>query len=90
MDLPDFEDIVADPKKCRIPKEPAHKYALSAMLSYKAATSNFDKVMQYISRDAFGRDFEICCVLDASKRDATLTETKGFIDFANRNQDLTL
>jgi len=90
VDLPDIEEIVKDPKKCRIPKEPAHKYALASMLAINAKPHQFDKIMQYISRSEFGRDFEICTVLDASRRDGTLTETKAFIDFANRNQDLTL
>jgi hypothetical protein len=90
MDLPDIEEIVANPKKCRIPEQPAHKYALSSMLAYRADRSNFEAIMQYIKRSEFGRDFEISTVLDASKRDAGLTETAAFIAFANRNQDLTL
>jgi len=90
MDLPDIEEILADPKKCRMPDQPAHKYALSAMLAQYATRSNIDKVMTYIRREQFGRDFEICTVLDASKRDSSLTETKAFTEFANRNQDLTL
>jgi hypothetical protein len=90
MDLPEFDEILADPKKCRIPNVPGHKYALASMLAQYAKRDNFDKVMTYIKRSEFGRDFEICTVLDASKRDATLTETRAFIEFANRNQDLTL
>lgn len=90
IDLPEYEEIVANPKKCRIPNQPAFKYALASMLSYRAERKDFDKIMTYIQRSEFGRDFEICCVLDASKRDSSLTETKAFVDFANRNQDLTL
>jgi hypothetical protein len=90
MDLPDFEDIVKEPKKTRIPKEPAHKYALSSMLAHRAERGNFDKIMQYIQRQEFGRDFEISTVLDATKRDTSLTDTGAFTAFANRNQDLTL
>lgn len=90
IDLPELEEVCANPKKCRVPEAPAHKYAMSAMLAQGATRQNFDKIMVYISRSEFGRDFEICTVLDASKRDTTLTETKAFTDFANRNQDLTL
>ncbi len=90
MDLPDLEEILADPKKCRIPGEPAHKYALSSMLARYAERNTLDKIMIYIKRAEFGRDFEIATVLDATKRDRTLTETRAFTDFASRNQDLTL
>lgn len=90
LDLPELEDILADPKRCRIPSEPAHKYALTCMLSQFADRGNLDKIMQYIQRKEFGRDFEICTVLDATKRDAVLAETRAFIEFANRNKDITM
>lgn len=90
MDLPDFEDILADPKKCHIPKEPSHKYALASMLSRRMARDNMGKVAAYIQRKEFGRDFEIACMLDATNREQALTETSAFTDFANRNSDLHL
>lgn len=90
LDLPDLEDILKDPKNCPIPKQPSSRYALTAMLSHAATKKNFDKIMVYCSRKDMGRDFEICGVLDATKRDPELCNTKAFVDFANRNQDLRL
>lgn len=90
VDLPDLDDIVKAPKECRIPKDPASKYALSSMLARYAKRDNFAAINAYCKRQDFGRDFWICCVLDATKRDASLTETRAFIDFANANQDLHL
>lgn len=90
LDLPSIEEIVADPKRCHVPKEPASRYALSSMLARYTTRQNIDKIMTYIKRPEFGRDFEICTVLDGTKRDAALTETKSFVDFANRNSDLQL
>ena len=84
IDLPDFEDIVANPKKTKIPSEPSHKYALASMLAQHVTAENFDKVMVYINRSEFGRDFEICTILDATKRNTDLTETSAFTNFANR------
>ena len=88
--LPELKDIVDAPSKVAIPKEPGTKYALSSMLARYAERANFDKILQYIKRPEFGRDFEIVTVLDATKRDSSLTETKGFVEFALRNRDLTL
>lgn len=90
LNLPTLEEIVAKPKTCRIPSEPASKYALSSMLAMSSERGNFGKICDYIQRSEFGRDFEICTVLDATKRAADLTDTKAFIDFANRNSDLSL
>lgn len=95
IDMPSLEEIVDAPKKCRIPKEPSSRYACAAMLSQNAIKDglkggNFSQICTYISRAEYGRDFEILTVLDASKRDASLTETKAFIEFANRNSDLHL
>jgi hypothetical protein len=60
------------------------------MLARFSDRQNFDRVVQYIKREEFGRDFEICTVLDATKRDASLCETRAFVDFAKRNSDLQL
>lgn len=90
IDLPDLEDVLKDPKRCRIPHEPSGKYAMSAMLSQYLERKNVAAIMQYIGREEFGRDFEIVTVLDAVKRDSTLMNTKEFISFANKNKDLRL
>lgn len=89
-DLPDIEEVLAAPGKCRIPKEPGSKYAMASMLGRYSTRDNFDKVLTYAKREDFGRDFEVCLVLDATKRDASLCETKAFVEFAKRNNDLHL
>ena len=90
VDLPDIDDICANPKKCHIPEQPSHKYALTTMLAQHATLSNFDKICIYISRPEFGRDFEVCVMLDASKRDESLAATAAFTAFANRNLSLVV
>jgi len=90
LDLPTLEEVLRDPKRCHIPNAPSSKYALASMLARYATEKNFEHIIRYVNRSEFGRDFEICCVLDATKRAPYLTDTKAFIDFANRNQDLQL
>jgi hypothetical protein len=90
LDLPSIEDVEAAPKKCRIPKQPASKYAMTCMLARYAGRKNFSKIWEYIQRDEFGRDFQICTMLDATRRDPSLCETQPFVDFANANTDLQL
>lgn len=90
LDMPDLQEVLGNPKGCRIPKQPSGKYAMSAMLARYATKPNLDKVYTYIKRPEFGADFQICCMLDATKRDPNLTETKAYIQFANDNQHLHL
>lgn len=90
IDLPSHEEVIADPKRCRIPDNPSGRYAMSAMLSRYAERKNFGSIMTYISREAFGRDFQIVTVLDAIHRDVSLMHTPVFIQFANANKDLRL
>lgn len=86
--LPSFKEVTENPKKVRVPKEPANKYAMSVMLARYVTKDTFPQVMTYITREEFGRDFEICTVMDATNRDHALCNTKSYSDFANRNQDM--
>jgi hypothetical protein len=90
LDLPAFEEILADPKRTPIPKEPSSKYALSSMLARYAKRDNFAKIVTYISRQEFGRDFETVTALDATKRDPSLCDTRAWIEWANKHSDLHL
>ena len=88
VNLPDLEDIVSDPMKTFIPDEPASRYALCAMLSRETKADNFGQVYKYIMRDDFGADFATVVVLDATKRDTSLCDTKTFVQWAKTNKSL--
>ncbi len=90
VNLPDFEDIIKDPIKTHIPDEPASRYALSSLLARKIDANNFGQVFKYISRDDFGADFNTVVVLDATKRDPSLCDTKTFVTWAKANKALRL
>lgn len=88
VDLPDLEDIINNPMKTVIPDEPASRYALCAMLSREINAENFGNIYKYIFRDDFGADFATVVVLDATKRDASLCDTKTFVQWAKSNKSL--
>jgi hypothetical protein len=90
LNLPSLDEIIANPKKCPIPKEPSSKYALSSMLARFATRQNFAAIVSYCQRSEFGRDFETVTALDATKRDSTLCDTKAWLEWANKNNDLHL
>ena len=88
--LPDLEDIIKDPAGTMIPEPPASRYAVSSLLARNMTKDNFSQIYKYIMRDEFGADFSTVVVLDATKRDASLTETKTFINWARANKSLRL
>lgn len=90
LDLPDLEDIIKNPKGCALPAQPSHRFALRVMLSRFMDADNIKAIMIYMTRPAFGRDFEIGAVIDAVKRNSDLCDHPEYIKFSNRNQDLQL
>src|ERR1700722_1755831 len=90
LDLPEIEDILRDPLKTHIPDDPGSRYALTSLLARKMDKENFPQIYKYIKRDDFGADYSTVVVLDATKRDSTLCETKTFVDWAKSNKSLRL
>lgn len=86
--LPSIKAILANPQGERVPDEPATRYAVAAGIARAATAENFAAVMTYAQR--LPREFEILTCVDAVKRDPALCGTRAFVDFATRNQDVTL
>lgn len=88
--LPPLSMILSDPHTAPVPpmSEPATLYAVTTAIARKADRSNFANVLAYAAR--LPREFGIVAAVDAVKRDPSLCETAAFVDWANRNQDITL
>jgi hypothetical protein len=87
-DLPKWTEIEANPELARMPSEVAALFAVAVMCSKRSTVSNFDKVMKYAAR--LPREFEVMLVVDAVKRNSDLQQTSAFVEWAIRNQDVTL
>jgi hypothetical protein len=90
LTLPDFDDILRDPLRTDIPEAPGSRYALCSMLSRNMTRDNFPQIYKYIMRDEFGPEYCTVVVLDATKRDVSLCETKTFFTWAQTNKSLRL
>lgn len=88
--LPDVEGIIKDPLGTMIPEAPASRYAISSLLARHTTRDNFPQILKYIMREEFGADFSTVVVLDAANRDASLTDTKSFNNWARTNKSLRL
>lgn len=90
LELPEFEEIVADPLHAMIPDEPGSRYALTSLLARRLDKENFPSIYKYIMREDFGADYCTVVVLEASQRDSSLTDTKTFVQWAKNNKSLRL
>lgn len=90
LELPDFDDIVNRPLKAMLPTDPGSRYALSSLIARKLDAKNFPNVLKYIDRDGYGADFATVTVLEATKREPALCDTKSFNEWAKSNDALNV
>lgn len=88
LNLPDIDSIIMEPKKAKVPTDPATLYALSGALAHRVSKDNFDRVTQYTER--MPPDFQVMCVNDAMKLCPDIKKTKAFVEFAVKNSNLLL
>ena len=86
QDMPDINDILANPTTAKVPTEPSQRYAVANALSKLADRKTFTNVITYAKR--LPRDFEALTVLEATDRDPKLTSVKGYSEWAIANADL--
>lgn len=88
QNLPSLDLVLANPNSAMVPEDPAARFAITAGLARKVDARSFDNGMAYIQR--LPREFEIMFAVDAVRRDASLSHTQAFTNWAVRNQDVTL
>ena len=85
-DLPQVEEIVANPHGCRLPTEQQTRagadYMLCMMLAAGATASNIDAICTYASR--LSREIEACVFADAGRRDPAIKETGRYVEHVTR------
>jgi len=86
--LPDFDEIVKDPRRAPVPEELDVKYALASSLGRNADRSNFAQILTYTQR--MGREYDIVVGIDATRRDEALAKTKAYGEFIMRNKDIQI
>lgn len=80
--LPSPDAILMDPKKSKVPTDPATLYALCGALAHKSTTGNFDRALTYIRR--LPPEFSVLFMRDATGRNQDLLTTKTYIDWASK------
>lgn len=85
-EMPRYEDIVANPMKCRVPSKPDAQMLVCYNMAHRITTETADPVVDYIER--FPKEFSVIFAKAAIQRDYKLVSTKAFTKWVNRNAAL--
>jgi len=85
------DEAIKNPTTAKLAPEdnPAACYGMAMALSRAATRQNFDNIMTYVERWQT-REFGVATIVDAVRRDPSLTQTAAFGTWAVANQDIAL
>jgi hypothetical protein len=86
--MPKFEDIVANPKKEKVPENPDAQMMVCFTLAARADVSNLGALITYVER--MPAEFTITFGRAAISRDMKLITTPAFADWTRRNAPLMM
>lgn len=84
--LPSIDAILLNPTGSPVPTEASTLYAVSSALARRAQIGNVGRIIQYLDR--LPVEFGVMAVRDATTRDAQLTATPEFTNWAVKHSDV--
>ena len=84
--LPSIDAILLNPASAPVPTDVATRYAVASALAHRAGPANFGRVVQYLDR--LPTEYNVFAVRDATTRDAALTSTPEFTQWAVQHADV--
>jgi hypothetical protein len=95
--LPNPDLVLMQPQTAEIPTDPATLYALCSALAARASDQNFSRLIEYanrLSEEEHGGikhgEFSLMLISDILATKPELKNTKAFIDWSIKNQDLLI
>jgi hypothetical protein len=88
-DLPTLDEIILNPTGAKVPTgngSGGQTYAICAGLANRASEVNVDNIITYLDR--LKPEFSVACVKDISVRKPEVCNTKGFINWSVKHQEL--
>jgi hypothetical protein len=86
--LPDPDAIIMSPDTAKVPEDPAAQYAVCGAIAQKASVDNMESITTYADR--MPPEFSVCMINYAQKRNPDVVETRAFVDWASKNQDVIM
>ena len=95
--LPNPDMVLMSPQNAEIPTDPATLYALCGALAARASEQNFSRLIEYanrLSEEEHGGtkhgEFSLMLIADILQSKPELKNTKAFIDWSIKNQNLLI
>jgi hypothetical protein len=85
--IPSIESILLGPSAAPVPTEPSVLYAVATALGRVASDTNMDAVVQYLERLP-QQEFAAVTVKDAVRLCPAVQQTRGYLSWTSRHQDL--
>jgi hypothetical protein len=86
--MPDIDSILLDPEKAKLPGTQPVMHAVVTALGDKTTMSSFDRIMIYNER--LPREVQAVYVRNALNKESRVANTKPYMDWALKNQDILL
>lgn len=77
------DEVLAQPRKWTVPKNPGVLYALAEALARRACPENWDIVL--LASERFPREYTQCLVSSAVRITPALTQTSAYVNWAAKN-----
>ena len=87
-EMPSLDGIIANPKKGKVPDDPATLYAVASGLSRRVTKANFAAVKTYCDR--IPSSFATLCISDAIKRAPEIKTTEAMRKWAIENHEVLI
>ena len=84
--LPDFDEILRNPKTAAVPDGPGVLYALASGLAAVVTGDTFTNLTTYLAR--IPTEFQVLCVKDALARMPEIADSKAFVTWAVDNEEV--
>ncbi len=86
--LPEFDEIVADPKKCRLPEKdrPDAQYATMQMIAHRVNNDTASPAFNYLKR--MPKEFQVAGLRATLRRCPAVLQSKDFANWVKENRDL--
>jgi hypothetical protein len=82
-DLPDIDELIANPSMTRAPTDPSALYAIAGALASRVNQKNFEAIMRFARK--MPREFQVILVRDCIAKDRQLINEQSFKDWSTNN-----
>lgn len=86
--MPDIDAIMLDPNKAQLPGTQSVMHAVTTALVDKVTPGLMDRIMKYVER--LQREIQVVFVRGAYNKDNRVANTKSYMDWAIKNQDIVI